>query len=256
MRANVMRVRMQTLLDALTSPPGSASYQEIIPLIGWEALRTIYDHRKSILDALQRYHYHRIYIFDGRHIVGLVRYGNYVEVSREPVKAFFITYVPILREGEEIGMVEPQLWIIETEYGGVKIYEVRRVADIKTVLAEIKRMVEEDDEVRIAALFIEEKIKWINEDLVKIAHKNIERGVGYLRGLISDTIAALFHHADTEVFLEFTKSLKERWGPLLEALGIRVEDVIATEVREAMRTGDQAVAEKLRTLKELEEELR
>jgi len=250
----VIRVRVQTLLDALTSPPGSAPYQAIIPLIGWEALRTIYDHRKLILDALQRYN--QIYIFDGRHTVSLVKYGNYVEVGRVPVDAFFITYVPILREGEEIGLAEPQLWILEMRYGEIKSYEVRRVADVKAVLAEIKRMVEEDEKVYVATLFIEEKIKWLNEDLMKIAFKNIERGVDYLKGLIADTIAALFHHTDAETFLTFVRRLKERWGPLLEALGIRVEDVIAAEVKEAMKAGNQAIAEKLEVLKELGGELR
>jgi len=254
MGVSVMRVKKQTLWDALTSPPGSAPYREIIPLIGWETLRTIYDHRKLILEGLQKYN--EIYVFDGRYVTKLVKYGNYVEVSRMQADAFFLIYVPILKGGEEIGLVEPQLWIIEMKYGEIKSYEVRRVADVKTVLAEVKRMVEEEDKMHVVALFIEEKIKWLNEDLMKIAFRNIEYGVGYLRGLIADTIAALFHYADKEAFLAFVRRLKEQWGPLLEALGIRLEDVIATEVKEAMKAGNQAIAEKLEVLKELGGELR
>lgn len=247
-----MRIRTQTLLDALTSPPGSSSYKMAIPLVGWETFQLLYDLRRPILNALRQYG--QIYIFDGRYVTSLIKYGNYVGVDRVAVDAFFLTHLPLLRGGEEVGMVEPHLWIL-LRFGRAETYEVRRVADVKAVFAEIKRIVENDDAVKIAALYIEARIKDLDEELLKIALDNIERGAGYLRGLISDTIAAMLHYADKDVFHTFVKRLKEQWRPILETLGVKVEDIIAAEAKEAAKAGNQAVAEKLEVLDDLREEL-
>jgi len=234
-----MKVRIQTLLDALLSPPDSSSYRAIISLIGWETFQQLYDLKKLILSALQKYGL--IYIFDDRYVTKLIKYGSYVDVDRVRVDVFFLTFLPALKRGEEIGMVEPHLWVL-LERGEAKSYEVRNVADVKAVFAEIKRVVENDDEVKTAVLHIEARIRDLDEELLAIASDNIERGVAYLRGLIADTIAALMYNADKEVLHMFVKRLKERWGLLFEALSIK--DLIAAEAR----AGNQAIVEVLKEL--------
>jgi len=240
-----MRVRMQTLLDALFSPPGSSSYKAVIQLIGWETFQRLYDLKKPILSALQKYS--QTYIFDGCHVTKLIKYGNYVDVDQVRVDLFFLTFLPVLKRGEEVGMVEPHLWIL-LERGEVKSYMVRNIADVKAVFAEIKRIVENDDEVKTAALHIEARMRDLDEELLAIAFDNIEHGVSYLRGLIADTIAALMYSADKDVLHTFVKRLRGQWEPLLEALNVK--DVIAAEVKEAVKA-DGRIAEKLEALKEL-----
>jgi len=242
-----MRVRVQTLVDALTSPPGAHSYRAIIPLIGWEVFRELYDLRKPILDALQKYN--AVHIFDGRYIITLIKYGNYVEVDRMDAGSFFLVrYVPVLRGGAEIGMVEPHVWILLLEHGTLEVHEVRRITDVKVVLAKIKSVIEKDGAMNPAALFIDARIRDVNEELLQLALRSIEDGVEYLRGLITDVIAAMFHHAG-DVFNIFVERLKERWGPLLEALRISVEDVIVAETKEVARA--KAVEEALKEMEEL-----
>jgi len=230
---------MQTLVDALTSPPGSAPYKAIIPLIGWEVLREIYDVRKPALDALQKYG--QVYILYGRYVISLAKHGEYVDVGRMNAGEFFLVYFPALRGGAEVGLVEPHVWILVER--GAKVYEVHSVSDVKAVLAEIKRIVVEDDATKGAALHIDARIRDINEALLQMAVRNIEGGAEYLRGLIIDTIASVFRHADKEVFDALIERLEGRWKPLLEALGISVKDVIGAEVRETAEAG--ATAERL-----------
>jgi len=239
-----MRIRIQTLTEALLSPPGSDSYKATIPLIGWETFQWLYDLRKIVLDALRKYS--QIYILDGHYVIRLIKYGRYVDVERIYVNLFFIAYVPVLKGGEEVGMVEPHAWVLLLDYGKVEVYEVRNVADVKAVLERIRDAVKNNT---AAVLQIENKLKDLEEELLKIALDSIERGIGYLRGLIADVVASLLYNADKEALSVFVSRLKEQWGSLLELLDVK--SIIAAEVREAMNASDKAVAEKLNVLKEL-----
>jgi len=237
-----MRVKIQTLTEALSSPPGSSPYRAIIPLISWEVFQTLYDIRKILLDALQKYA--QIYVLEGRHVIRLIKYGNYVDVERIHVDLFYIAYVPMLKGGEEVGMVEPHLWVLLLD-GKVEAHEVRNFAEVKAVLERLRHEVKSNT---VTVLQIENTLKDLEEELLKIALDSVERGVGYLRGLVADVIASLLYNVDKDVLNTFVSRLKEQWGPLLEMLDVK--SVIVAEVKEVVKV-DNRIAEKLEALEEL-----
>lgn len=184
-------------------------------------------------------------MFDGRYVVRLIRYSNYIDIERLNVELFYIAYVPVLKGGEEVGMVEPHLWVLLLDYGEIEVYEVRNVVDVKTILEKIKRVVKNNT---VAVLQIEAKVRDLDTELLEIAFNNVEHGASYLRGLIADTIMALVYNVDKDTLCMFVKQLKEQ-EPLLEAL--KIKDLIVAEVMEVMKTGNKAIVEKLEVLKEL-----
>jgi len=241
------KITLETFVSALSGEEWARDV--VVGAFGKEAFESVYEARDVLLKLIKRRT--AVYVLDGYYVV-YIYVDKYVEVERKRLSEVLMFYLPLDFSGFEVGKTYLHYWVILRP--GLRVYEVRNVADIRSLFSEIVQVLSDTDGEETSTIIqahMDAALRMINEFMLEKAISNVQYGVDFLRGLLTDTIVSLLLYGDEKTVSMFIDHIKERYGPLIEALDIM--NAVKDEVKEIMRMGrfDEVLLEKRNVLKKL-----
>jgi len=242
------KIALEVFISALSGEERAGD--AVVEAFGKEAFDSLYRARGVLLKVLKGRAV--VYVLDGYYVV-YVSVNKYVEVERKRLSEVLMFYLPLDFSGFEVGKTYLHYWVL-LQPSGPRVYEIRNMMDVKRLFSEISQILGEGDgeESRtIIRVHMDAALRMINEFMLKKAKSNVQYGVDFLRGLLTDTIMSLLLYGDKKTVSMFINHLKERYGSLIEALNIT--NAVKDEVKEIMKMDgfDEVLLEKRDVLKKL-----